>query len=128
MTLIRPPPGIPLTYITYGGFPINKRFFKKRHFLKRHWCRMVHMNKKLEKNLNLKKIHDDVFTVTILDRFTYITGRLIANEQMIWLTWKLAGTLIITLSMIWRSSFQKNLAVSKFSQNFELKTLKNLYQ
>ena len=89
---------------------------------------MVHMNKKLEKNLNLKKIHDDVFTVTILDRFTYITGRLIANEQMIWLTWKLAGTLIITLSMIWRSSFQKNLAVSKFSQNFELKTLKNLYQ
>ena len=89
---------------------------------------MVHMNKKLEKNLNLKKIHDDVFPVTILDRFTYITGRLIANEQMIWLTWKLAGTLIITLSMIWRSSFQKNLAVSKFSQNFELKTLKNLYQ
>ena len=44
---------------------------------------MVHMNKKLEKNLNLKKIHDDGFIVTILDRFTYITGRLIANEPMI---------------------------------------------
>ena len=75
---------------------MNKHFFKNNAFLcifDVEWFVWITKN---GKNLNLKKKNQNSgLTVTIFERFTYITLPLIANEPMIWLTWKLAGTLTI---------------------------------
>ena len=107
-------------------------FLKNDTFLCIFWCRMVHMNKKK----NWKK------SIIALSQWQFLTVLQTlpvdwwANEPMIWLTWKLAGTLdhtlitdptffILLINMRHAIYFKKSWRYQNFPKNLNWKLPKN---